>query len=145
MDMQLLQSNSSRVYPGPELEDDDSNSIESLCNIPCRFVYFCYEKNSEFWALSKRASLDSVIECCDWCTATALAVSIVVITVTVIFFIFAVVITVVLIIDDMGSVNSTWLLSLLGIIDLDALQYSIFPSPRSQVKIGDVLSILRAK
>ncbi len=86
--MQLLQSNSSRVYPSPELEDDDSNSIESLCNIPGRFVFFCYEKNSEFLALSKRASMDSVIECCDWCTAIALTVSIVVITVTVTFFTF---------------------------------------------------------
>ncbi len=102
--MPLLQSNSSRVYPSPELEDDDSNSIESLCKIPGRFVHFCYEKNLEFLDLSIGVSLDSVIECCDWCAATALAVGIVPITVTVIFIIFAVVITAALVVDAMGSV-----------------------------------------
>ncbi len=102
--MHLLQSNSSRVHPGPELEDDDSDSIESLCKIPGRFVYLCYEKNLEFLDLSISMSLDSVVEFCDRCATTALAVGIVPITVTVILIIFAVVITAVLVVDVMGSV-----------------------------------------
>ncbi len=128
--MQLLHSNSSRVHPGPELEDDDSNSIESLCNIPGRFVNFCNVNKSEFLALSKRPSSYSVFERSDWCTATALAVSNVAITVTVIFFVFSAVITAVLIVNDMGCVNIFGALSFTWYhrVRLDSLQSLIFSS-----------------